>query len=189
MNRFEFEKFTKKTLCVCALSTVLVACGGGGGGGGSSSDSSNSSASNGADTSTTSSVVDTTSPVDYSPSADRKLADADSSSELYVEQDFNFSFSETVSVSVSALSMEGDALSDAVLSIYCIPDDVDEWTDELLNDASLIAKGRTDSNGDFNRDVEMFGQSDKLLLVLDAVGIENKHVVDVTNNSVESTFQ
>ncbi|MCG8669721.1 MAG: hypothetical protein MI867_09950 [Pseudomonadales bacterium] len=192
MNKNEtFQAKLLRNTSLAIATSLLIACGGGGGG---SSDSKSSSNNNTGTVDVEQPSTDLV-PTDanngddsFAPDGERMLVEAENSSELYVEPNFGFQFSRLVEVEVSAKDMDGSDLADAVVLVYSISKEVEEWSDELLDEASLVARGITDVNGDFTRTVNLFKNDQQLLLVIDVVGIENKVIVEVDGDSISYGF-
>lgn len=155
---------------VTALASILIGCGGG-------SDSS---------------VSNAQTPVnvaDYSPDNARLSAQAEGSSELYVDQQFKFDHRVTTALIVSAADEDGAPITNARLSVYRVMTDLDEWSDEHLNEIEKIAVGLTDANGYFQRTLELINLDQKLLLELNTTRLENKALVSISPNETRYAFE
>lgn len=177
MNKY---RVMAKNIVLVSAMISLTACGGGGGGGDEGGDAGGAGGTSSGDVG---SIVK-----DYSPDSDKIESAAGNSEELYVEEGFMFRYSNAVRLSVSALDLEGDPKEEAILSVYSVSSDIEEWTDDLMEDAALIAKGRTDSQGRFERTLELYRADTQLLLVLNTIGIENKVLVPVLSDAVKFDF-
>jgi hypothetical protein len=67
--------------------------------------------------------------------------------------------------------------------------DLDEWSDEHLNEIEKIAVGVTDANGYFQRTLELINLDQKLLLELNTTRLENKALVSISPNETRYAFE
>ena len=187
-----------------ALCLTLVACGGGGGSesssanlnAGSSSRPSSSSSSGSALPSeggsesgeaepapaSQTSVLTTTNP-SFTPDETRLAAAAENSTQLYVAESFNFDDFKRLALSVDAVDSTGNVLANKLLKIKSINKNINQWDDAELPDAQLLFIGKTDSLGHFNSNIEVPLHVQKIVLELNAVGVENKVMLDITENN------
>lgn len=165
-------------LVIGLTSLFLVACGGGGGGTApASSDKANNQS------------------VSYTPDAERLLESAESSEDLYVEEDFAFGHTQLTQLRLLINNDEGDALSHARVKVYLIDTQnletlPGEWNDELLDHAQLMSGGLSDASGEFVRVLELPNhQGTPMLMVeVNAMGIENKKLVMAESHYTSLTF-
>ena len=68
-------------------------------------------------------------------------------------------------------------------------DEVEEWTDEHLDKAELILRGKSDDLGHFGRQLELPGRVSQVLLALSHIGIENKVLVPIEDGEVTYLFK
>jgi len=126
---------------------------------------------------------------DYSPDDAKLTADANNSSELYVDAQFNFEKSSSLALDLSAISPEGKALKYTFIRVYSVPDSVTQWLDEDYEQAQLLASGQTDGQGHFKRSLEFPVQPKQLLLVLNTMSINNKALVQIEGGTLEYLFR
>lgn len=157
--------------------SLLAACGGGGGGGGNSQTS----------TSTPTSSTNTSNAA-YIPDGSLLMAEAASSSELYVEPAFNFQSSDTIALYVTAVNADNAPIEYSRISVYLVPESISAWSDELMSQAELITSGITDLNGVFSRQLDVPDYATQLLLVLDTMGFENKQLVSIGGSTITHHF-
>lgn len=169
-------KSTKqKIIALTSASLLLAACGGGGGAG--------------APASNTSTATPNQAQQDFTPDASKLLADASDSSELYVESDFRFLGMRTTTLDISAVTDQGETITGARVSVYGLDGEIVEWNDELLDQSALIASGVIDTNGSFERLIELPQRMQTLLIEVNYPGIQNKALVAVGNDSTRYLFQ
>lgn len=127
--------------------------------------------------------------VDYSPDEDLLGATAESSNDLYVETDFDFDQYKKVSINLSAILPDGEAASNRLIKIYSVHKDITEWDDQRLQSKELIFVGKTDARGVLVQDTEFSFSVKKVLMILSAVGLENKTLIDLADtNEVQITY-
>lgn len=181
-----------------ALCLTLVACGGGGGSAsssanlnaGSSSSSGSALPSEGGSESgeaepapaSQTSVLTTTNP-SFTPDETRLAAAAENSTQLYVAESFNFDDFKRLALSVDAVDSTGNVLANKLLKIKSINKNINQWDDAELADAQLLFIGKTDSMGRFNSNIEVPLHVQKIVLELNAVGVENKVMLDIAENN------
>jgi hypothetical protein len=156
---------------ITALASVLIGCSGGG---------SDSSASN---------AQTPVNVADYSPDNARLSAQAEGSSDLYVDEQFKFDHRVTTTLIVSAADENGAPITNARLSVYRVMTDLEEWSDEHLDEIEKIAVGVTDTNGYFQRTLELINLDQKLLLELNTTRLENKALISVSPNETRYAFE
>ena len=170
------------TISLAVSLSLLTACGGGGGGGGNSqpgagSSSSSATENNAGESSTT-----------YTPDGSLLLEAATASSELYVEPAFDFQTSNSIMLYITAVNADNAPIEYSRISIYLVPDSITDWNDELMDQAELLTSGITDLNGVFSRQLDVPDYGTQLLLVLDAMGFENKQLVAINSMTVTHHF-
>jgi len=172
------QEHFKNSAVVGVSSLVLAACGGGGGGS--------------ASTSAPAEAVEVQS---YTPDAERLKSPADSSMELYVEENFAFDQTLVTHLTVRVLDETGGNNAFSRLNVYLI--DVDgldapptQWTDELSTRAQLVTGGMSDAQGVFTRIIELpKGQQAPLILIeANVLGIENKQLLSVDSETTSITL-
>ena len=162
------------TISLAVSFSLLAACGGGGGGGGGS----NSQPSAGSSSSNTT----------YEPDGSLLLEAATASSELYVEPAFGFETSNSVALYITAVNADNSPIEYSRISVYLVPESISDWNDELMDQAELLTSGITDLNGVFSRQLDVPDYGTQLLLVLDAMGFENKQLVSINSMTVTHHF-
>ncbi|MEE2730640.1 MAG: hypothetical protein VYA55_07430 [Pseudomonadota bacterium] len=166
------------SLSLCLSLPLLVACGGGGGGGGDDGGGNGSSSVN----------QDNTAADTYTPDGSRLLSAANASDDLYVEPVFDFRSSQNIQLYISAVDGDNAPLTYSRISVYLIPGTITEWNDELMDQAELLTRGITNADGLFNRQLDIPDHGQQLLLVLDAMGFENKQLVTIDGTSLTHQF-
>ncbi len=164
------------TVIISTFTTILVGCGGGGGAAGSES---------GAQTPTNTA----TEVVDYSPDSSKLISAAEGSRELYVDEQFRFDHRVTTTLFVTAAEADGTPISNTRLSVYRVMTELEEWSDEYLDEAEKIAVGMTNDDGHFERTLELVDFNQKLLLELNTTRLENKALVSVSPNQTRYDFE
>ncbi|GLS24788.1 hypothetical protein [Marinibactrum halimedae] len=117
--------------------------------------------------------------VDYTPNEDLMISDADNSSELYVENTFSFSASTLVDIQITGNYTNGDAIANSLVRVYKVDDSVEELTEESAYEKSLLLVGMTDSSGALNQLVEWPNNLKKVIVEIEAVGVENEALLSV----------
>jgi len=178
----------KKLFIANALVLLIASCGGGGGGGGSSE-----SASAAATPTPTPTVTSTPTPivtptptvvVDYAPSSDKLSSAAQSSSELYVEPSFKFTNFQTVVIDVYVTDANSNPRENLMLSVSVINSEIVDYDDPRLQDKSLLTKLKTGKNGRVYLDLELPNNVKKVLLELNALGVENDVIASIDEYGV-----
>lgn len=177
---------TYQTPILISLTVIcLFGCGGGGG------DNSAPVANEVPIITTTVTEESTTEPeqaavVDYSPDPVKLSDTAAASRDLYVEPMFNFDSFKRVSFDISAIDNLKQPLSDVMLSISVIDEEITALDDPLLQQKSLLSKVFTDSNGQIYITLEMALSVNKVLLELNTLGLENDVIFRVDETGVVS---
>ncbi|MEE8059062.1 MAG: hypothetical protein V3T17_14685 [Pseudomonadales bacterium] len=162
-----------RILSMLILTFVLSACGGGGS---SSPDSSNSNQNTSEETPTDNEWTQTN-------------TSAATSLDLKINSTFDFSHHNLIEFAVDAKDPNGNLLTNRSISIYRIPDDIDEWNDEYLDSAELLLRGKIDNAGVFLHQLELPGSVHQVLITLSYIGIENKVLVPIQGNRVAYSFR
>lgn len=173
MSALIFSQKTLRFTLIALASIALMACGGGGG----SSDKASSS------------------PVAAQPNPDSDntpprqiVEDAETSMDIQVPQGFTFSDHQHITFTISAMSPEGNPIADTAITIYKVPNSIDEWQDDYMADAELILKGRLNDLGVYSKTLEVPGDVNKVLVRLAYIGMENFQLVEVQHGSVNHQF-
>jgi len=176
----------KKLFIANALVLLIASCGGGGGG-------SSESASAAATPTPTPTVTSTPTPivtptptvvVDYAPSSDKLSSAAQSSSELYVEPSFKFTNFQTVVIDVYVTDANSNPRENLMLSVSVINSEIVDYDDPRLQDKSLLTKLKTGKNGRVYLDLELPNNVKKVLLELNALGVENDVIASIDEYGV-----
>lgn len=183
-----------KMILASLVSLQLVACGGGGGGGGASEGGSASQSAEQSNTVTNNTnneevAENDVATVSYTPSGELLMSQAQESNELYVEESFSFGSSEQVSLQITAADSEANPLTYTRVSVYLVPAEIEEWSDENMDQASLIGSGATNASGLFQRVLDVPQYDAQFLVVLHTVGIENKALLAINSESLSHHFQ
>ena len=175
-------------LAVCIGVTLLSACGGGGGS--SSNESSTAApapvAAPAAPADSQESADETDEDVDYTPDAVALNSEANKSTQLYVEPDFTFDTHKRLTLDISATGARGQVLSDTLVSVSVVDSDITALDDERLQNKALLMVAKTDGNGELYRQVEIASSQQKLLIELNALGIENEVLAAIANDNYVS---
>jgi len=167
-----FYKNEKQACKNAALVSLALACLLGCGGGGS--DKTTGVSSTPTDTTTNPVVIPLEETVvDYEPDTEKLLNTAEDSGDLYVEPMFNFDSFKSVRFDINAVNNLNQSLSDVMMTISVIDKNITEYDDPLLQGKSLLTKVFTDANGQINITLEIPQSVTKLLLELNALGLEN----------------
>lgn len=104
---------------------------------------------------------------DFQPDLEKLAQQADSSSDLYVEQEFNFETFKTITMDVLVIDELGNPVDGAAMRVSVINAEIEVLTDERLQDKSLVKIARTDQFGRFYQQLELSNSVTKVLLELD----------------------
>jgi len=182
------RKKLEKLFIVNAMVLVIASCGGGGGG--SSESSSTAPTPTPAVTPTPTPVVTptptsvVTPAVDYTPSSDKLTSAAQSSSELYVEPSFKFTNFQTVILDIFVTDATSQPRGNLMLSVSAINSEIVDYDDPRLQEKSLLTKRKTGTNGRIYLNLELSNNVKKVLLELNALGVENDVIVSIDENGV-----
>lgn len=113
--------------------------------------------------------------------SDRLDIKAERSTDLYVEPNFNFQTYHSILVDIFVNDAQSRPLNEALLSISSIPYEVNDLSDELIVQKSLLSYVRTDGFGRVYQAIEVSNSVKKLLIELNIQGPNNKIIVDVTD--------
>jgi len=172
----------EKLFIVNALVLVIASCGGGGGG--STESSSTAPTPTPVVTPTPTPVVTPTPAVDYTPSSDKLTSAAQSSSELYVEPSFKFTNFQTVILDIFVTDATSQPRGNLMLSVSAINSEIVDYDDPRLQEKSLLTKRKTGTNGRIYLNLELSNNVKKVLLELNALGVENDVIVSIDENGV-----
>lgn len=125
----------------------------------------------------------------YDPDSARLAVAAGDSSALYVEPDFTFDQVSSTQFYITVHDSTGLPSAGTLVSVYKVPADAVNWHDITDVDQELILKGITDSNGVMDQTMEIPGSIQKVMLVANIVGIENKALVELNTNTVSFHFE
>lgn len=175
-------------IVVCMSVILLSACGGGGG-----SSSSDSTSASSAPTVPATPASPPSAPEqgaeegeDYSPDAAALDNEANKSTQLYVEPDFTFDTHKVITLDISATGANGQALIDTLVLVSVVDDDINAMDDERLQNKSLLTVAKTDGSGSIYRKIEIASTENKLLIELNALGIENEVLIAIAEDNYVS---
>jgi len=166
-------KILTTVLSLSLYLSLITACGGGGGGGGSSTTTQATSV----NTVETEVIVTD----QYEPDSSLLLEEAESSSELYVSNSFRFNSHKTVIFNFTATNQQSEPLSNTLIKVSSILDDIEDLNDEGLIDRELLSVMKTDGNGQIYRTLELPQGISTVLVELNAMGIENTVILDIND--------
>ncbi|MBD3587089.1 hypothetical protein HHX48_15190 [Salinimonas sp. HHU 13199] len=174
-----------QAMVVC-LSIILVsACGGGG----DSSPADNSSATPAPVSATTAPAAppptsqESTDDENYTPDTAALDSEANKSTQLYVEPDFTFDTHKVITLDITATGANGQALANTMVLVSVVDNDIEAMDDEKLQNKALLTVAKTNSNGTIYRKVEIASIQKKLLIELNALGIENEVLVAIAEDN------
>lgn len=175
-------------IVVCMSVILLSACGGGGG-----SSSSDSTSASSAPTVPATPASPPSAPEqgaeegeDYSPDAAALDNEANKSTQLYVEPDFTFDTHKVITLDISAIGANGQALIDTLVLVSVVDDDINAMDDERLQNKALLTVAKTDGSGSIYRKIEIASTENKLLIELNALGIENEVLIAIAEDNYVS---
>ena len=181
MNTFKNQTNNlKKLVLVNAILLQIVACGGGGG---SDSTPSPTPAPIVVPTPTVTPPV-----VDYTPDKEKLAVAADASGALYVEPTFKFSTYQQVEIDILVTGNDDQPVANRMLAVSMINHDIEEYDDPRLQDKVLLSYQKTDSSGRIALVLEMPKSVKKVLLELNAMGIENDVIAYIDNGAITHHF-
>ncbi|WNC70195.1 hypothetical protein RI845_08650 [Thalassotalea nanhaiensis] len=160
------SNFSKRILIISILAHGLIGCGEG---------SSKATAVNEVPPQS-----ETQASIDHSPNPEKLATVAETANDLYVEEDFDFQSFRTVTIDIHVQSYAGDNIDNALLYVSSIPDDIMELDDSRLMTKSLIAVSKTDNNGQTLITLEVPQIVNNLLIEVNSLGVDNKHIVDIS---------
>lgn len=178
MNTLVCKNKTLATLStIFALAMPIVSCGGGG------SDSTSPVATitptpTPAATPVTTEATEPTTQ-EYAPDPAKLTLAAQTSDELYVAESFTFSHYQMVSVDITTADSNGNPLVHQMLAVSVIDDEIEAYDDPRLQEKRLLTYLKTDSQGRITRDIEMPTSVNKVLLELNAVGVDNDVITTI----------
>lgn len=176
---YQFTKTLLLKLTVIFCIGSLSACGGGGG-------SSSSAPSETPAPAPTPVPDEPDEEEDYSPDESGLDTEANNSEQLYVQPDFTFDTHKVITLDISAVNNDGHALGNTLMFISVVDSDINELTDERLQQKALLTVARTNANGEVLREVETANTVTKLLIELNTVGIENEVLVTLADDNYVS---
>ncbi|WNC70665.1 hypothetical protein RGQ13_11045 [Thalassotalea psychrophila] len=118
--------------------------------------------------------------IDHSPSPEKLTSTAETSNDLYVDADFNFQSFRTITLDIHVQSYAGDNIGNSLLYVSSIDTDITELDDSRLNTKSLITVSKTDNNGQTLIKLETPQIVNNLLIEINSLGVNNKHIVDIS---------
>ncbi|QIZ76359.1 hypothetical protein [Ferrimonas lipolytica] len=185
--------FTRYHVLIGASILLLSACGGGGGSGSDPSevDAGVTTPPVTAPPTTPPPAEDPTTPEpdnSYEPDSERLTNEAESSSELYAAPDFNFDLTRQVNVFLSANDALGEPLTDTIIKMYAVPNNIEAVEDLTAEDSQLIFIGMTNDNGVIDRIVELTPTIQKVMVVVATLGIDNKALLNINEDSLSHHF-
>ncbi|KXJ62267.1 MAG: hypothetical protein AXW14_00345 [Alteromonas sp. Nap_26] len=178
---YQFNKTLFFMLTVIFCLGILSACGGGGG--------SNSSAPSETPAPAPAPVPndpDENEDENYLPDETGLDNEANNSEQLYIQPDFTFDTHKVITLDISAINADGRAIGNALMFISVVDSDINELTDERLQQKALLTVARTNANGEVLREVEIANTATKLLIELNTVGIENEVLVTLADDNYVS---
>lgn len=113
---------------------------------------------------------------------------ATGSATLNVPEQFVFTDYQEVTLSIEALKQTGAPINRAGISVYQVPSTLTHWSDEHFASAELVAKGITNSQGNWSITLELPNSTEQLLFSLNYIGIDNKALVQIENNNAAALF-
>lgn len=113
---------------------------------------------------------------------------ATGSAALNVPEQFVFTDYQEVTLTIAALKQTGAPIVRAGISVYQVPSTLTHWSDEHFASAELIAKGITDSEGNWSITLELPNSTEQVLFSLNYIGIDNKALVQIDNNNATALF-
>lgn len=167
-----------KPFTIITFITLVVSCGGGGG---SSTEVAPEIAKIETDEDITPSIPIVKS---YMPDVEKLTKTAQSSTDLYVEPSFNFNSHQNVIFTINVTDREGNPIANKVLSISSIDSEIVEYDDPRLQEKSLLVMAKTDNDGQVYLTLEIPQYISKVLLELNAVGLENDVILPVDDSGV-----
>ena len=183
--------FYLKTLSYFILFPLMLSSLLGCGGGGSSDNTQESNATPVAAVTTPSTpitavtptpIVPIPTPVDYTPDPVKLTLSATSSTELFVDPNFTFSSYKNVIFDIDVIDFNDEPMSNLMLSISIIDNEIVDYDDPRLQEKSLLAKVKTNSNGQIYLNLEIPKKVANVLLELNAVGIENDVIFSLNDS-------
>lgn len=180
MHSFTLKLKTTTNFILCILFTlILFGCGGGGSGGETQESPTPPTL-----------VVTEVSSTDYTPDPAKLTSAGSSSTELFVEPNFTFNSFKNVVFDLSVIDFNKQPLSDLMLSIFVIDNEITAHDDPRLQGKSLFAKVKTNNNGQGYLTLEMPVKVNNVLIELSAVGIENAVIISLDeSNNITYHFQ
>lgn len=116
---------------------------------------------------------------EYAPDPAKLTLAAQTSDELYVAERFTFSHYQMVSVDITTADSNGNPLVHQMLAVSVIDDEIEAYDDPRLQEKRLLTYLKTDSQGRITRDIEMPTSVNKVLLELNAVGVDNDVITTI----------
>ncbi len=165
---------------VLLVLTAVAGCGGSGGGSDEVTTQPETTTNNDSGTS----AEEEEDAADYTPDESKLDADAESSSDLYVEPEFQFDTYKTLTVDLLISNIEGAPMANTMVFISAVPADVTELDAPELADKSLLTVAKTDSSGVIYRQLEVSQTLSKVLIEVSAIGVENERLIDVPANNL-----
>lgn len=167
-----------KHFSIITFITLVVSCGGGGG-------SSTEVAPEIAKIETDEDITPSTPAVkSYMPDVEKLAKTAQSSADLYVEPSFNFTSHQSVIFTINVTDSEGNPIANKVLSISSIDSEIVEYDDPSLQEKSLLVMAKTDDEGQVYLTLEIPQYISKVLLELNAVGLENDVIRPIDDSGI-----
>ncbi|MFT4993893.1 MAG: hypothetical protein ACI965_000914 [Paraglaciecola sp.] len=116
---------------------------------------------------------------DYTPEPLKLRAEAETSQDLFVEANFAFDSYRKVIFDIDATDVNSLPLSDVMLAISVINKEIVQHDDPRLQQKSLISMAKTDKNGQIYLSLELPQTATKVLLELNAVGMQNDVIISI----------
>lgn len=176
---FKFSQIVKLFL-VLLIAAYISACGGGG-----SDDSTSPVAVGEVSPPAQPTPVEPTSTEqenDYTPDPVQLDEVAETSQDLFVDADFSFDSHREVIFDISAIDANNLPLSNLILAISIIDKDIVDYDDPRLQQKSLLSMAKTDNNGQIYVSLELPQTASKVLLELNAVGMQNDVIKSIDDD-------
>ena len=128
-------------------------------------------------------------PISYIPDEQRLNEEAEDSSNLYVEEGFLFDASQMVTITISGIYPNGSPLANTIIRLSSVDESVTGLDQEAIQDAQVLLIGKLNDAGTFNRQVEWPPNIRKVLLDINALGVENEVLLDIDDGYVTYQIQ
>lgn len=183
-----------RALLIMLSAAMLIACGGSGGGSSGNTDSTSGIISQSSSAQQASSAQQTSSQAeinnaDYLPDDELLFTPATESADLYVEESFAFDSVSYHKLQLSVKNVNGEPSVDSRISVFSMPEGVENLSDDLAQGGELLLVGTTNSYGDFYREFEVPSGVKKIRISVDVVGIDSQALLDLDQEYIRYDFQ